>query len=96
MGNRSVTGGERSLEEEKSDGHAQRSHGLGASPARLEPQGALFSLDWAGAEASRLLRRKLSEFNLGRLIPAGASGAYWPGPQTNDLVFPGKLSYSRP
>jgi hypothetical protein len=75
--------------------NARRSHGLGASPVRLEPQGAHFSLDRAGADASRLLRRKVSEFTLARGIPAGASGAYWPGPQTNNRIFPEEIfSYS--
>lgn len=37
-----------------------------------------------GAGASRLLRRKVSELSIPRGIPADASGASWPCPQTNE------------
>jgi len=93
----SVKGGYPSLEEEKSNLNAQGSHGLGASPVRLESQGGDFSADRAGADASHLLRRKIRKLILDRSIQAGASGAYWPCPQTNDLSFPHEsFTYRRP
>ncbi len=42
-----------------------------------------------GAGASRLLRRKVSELSMTTDVPADASGAAWPAPQTNDETFPG-------
>jgi hypothetical protein len=82
---------------ERLDFMAEHSHGLGASPFRLEPQGADFSVERAGADASRLLRRKIREFLLDKGIPAGASGAAWPCPQTNDRIFPEKkAAYGHP
>ncbi len=47
-------------------------------------------MDKAGADASRLLLRKVSELDISRDIPADASGAAWPCPQTNDRIFPGE------
>ncbi len=79
----------KTLKEEKLNGNAQCSHGLDASPIRLESQGGDFSGDRAGAGASRLLRRKVRGLSVAREIPADASGAAWPCAQTNDINFSG-------
>jgi len=53
-------------------------------------------VDRAGADASRLLWRKVSEPSIIRGIPADASGAAWPCPQTNDRIFSEKAAYGHP
>ena len=53
-------------------------------------------MDRAGADASRLLWRKVSEPSIIRGIPADASGAAWPCPQTNDRIFSEKAAYGHP
>jgi hypothetical protein len=64
--------------------------GFGPAKAELEPGGAGFFGDGAGAKASRLLWRKLSPFPGAMGLPADASGAYRPNPQaTTKLAFGG-------
>ena len=62
-------------------GRAKRNPGLGVRTVRLESQGGDFSVEGAGAEASRPLRRIFISFSESLPIPADASGAYRPNPQ---------------
>ena len=62
--------------------------GSGPAKAGLEPGGAGFFGDGAGAKASRLLWRKLSPFTWAMGLPADASGAYRPNPQATTKLAP--------
>jgi len=62
--------------------------GSGPAKAGLEPGGAGFFVDKAGAKASRLLWRKLSPFTEAMGLPADASGAYRPNPQATAKLAP--------
>jgi len=62
-------------------GRAKRNPGLGVRTVRYELQGGDFSVEEAGAEASRPLRRIFLSFSEPLPIPADASGASRPNPQ---------------
>ena len=62
--------------------------GSGPAKAGLEPGGAGFFVDGAGAKASRLLWQKLSPFTGAMGLPADASGACRPNPQATTKLAP--------
>jgi hypothetical protein len=62
--------------------------GSGPAMAGLEPGGAGFFVDGAGAKASPPPLRKLSPFTEAMGLPADASGASRPNPQATTKLAP--------